>query len=316
MAVPSIKLNSGAEIPQLGLGTWKSKPGEVCNAVKDAIDIGYRHIDCAHIYQNEKEVGEGLQTKLKDGTVTRSDLFITSKLWNTFHSPQLVEGACRKTLADLGLEYLDLYLIHWPVGYQEGGELFPLKPDNTAIASDVDYVDTWLAMEQLVSKGLCRSIGVSNFNKKQIERVLAAGKIVPAVNQVECHAYLTQHKLSAFCASKGIVLTAYSPLGSPDRPWAKPEEPVLLEDPKLKEIANKYKKSTAQVLLRYQMERGHVVIPKSVTKSRIAENFDILNFKLTPADVAIIDGFDRNYRICPMTPSFGHVHHPFENDEY
>lgn len=316
MAVPKIKLNSGYEIPQLGLGTWKSQPGEVTQAVQDAIDIGYRHIDCAHVYLNEKEVGAGLAAKFKQGKVKRADIFVTSKLWNTFHSPQLVEGACRESLANLGLEYLDLYLIHWPVGYEEGDDLFPLKPDGTATPSDVDYVDTWRAMEQLVAKGLCRSIGVSNFNRRQIERVLAMAKIAPAINQVECHAYLTQRKLSAFCASKGIVLTAYSPLGSPDRPWATADEPVLLEDPKLKVIADKYKKSTAQVLVRYQLERGHVVIPKSVTKSRIAENFNIFDFKLTSNDVAAIDGFDRNWRICPMTPAFGHTHHPFENDEY
>jgi aldehyde reductase len=316
MASPVLKLNSGYSIPMIGLGTWKSEPGQVKQAVMDALDAGYRHIDCAHVYGNEKEVGEGLKAKFDDGTVKREDVFVTSKLWNTFHSPGLVKGACELTLKNLGLKYVDLYLIHWPVGYKEGGEMFPTDADGKAIDSGIDYIDTWPAMEKLVDEGLCKSIGISNFNKRQIERVLDIARIPPAVNQIECHAYLTQRKLSAFCASKGIVVTAYSPLGSPDRPWATANDPVLMDDAKLKAIADKYKVSVAQILLRYQLDRGHVVIPKSVTKKRIIENFNITNFKLTDEDVALVDSFDCNGRICPMTPSFGFKHHPFENDEY
>jgi len=305
-------LNNGVLIPVLGFGTYQIKGDAAYPATLAALKAGYRHVDTAAVYHNEEAVGKAIA----DSGIPREQLFVTSKLGPKDHGYESALSQCDQSLKKLGLDYLDLYLIHWPVGYQEGGDLFPLKPDGTAAPSDVDYVDTWIAMEALVAKGLCRSIGVSNFNKKQLERVLKVAKIVPVTNQVECHAYLTQHKLSQFCASKGIVLTAYSPLGSPDRPWAKEGEPVLLDDPKLKEIANKYGKSTAQVLLRYQMERGHVVIPKSVTKTRIAENFKILDFKLTPEDVAAIDGFNRDWRICPMTPSFGHPHHPFENDEY
>jgi aldehyde reductase len=314
--VPRVKFNNGREIPIFGLGTWKSKPGEVRQAVKDAIDIGYRHIDCAHVYGNEKEVGEALKEKLAEGVVKREDIFVTSKLWNTFHRPDLVEGAIKKTLSDLGLQYVDLYLIHWPLGYKEEGQLFPTDAQGKIQFSNVDYVDTWKAMEAVAKKGLAKSIGLSNFNKRQIERILSIATIPPVTNQVECHPYLNQSKLIEFCKSKGITVTGYSPLGSPDRPWAKPEEPQLLDDAKLKELAQKYKKSPAQVLLRYQVQRGVVTIPKSVTKSRIQENFSIFDFELSPEDVKYLDTFDCNGRFCPMTAGLGHQHHPFEHDEY
>lgn len=160
-------------------------------------------------------------------------MFITSKLWNTFHRPDLVRGACETTLKNLKLSYIDMYLIHWPMAYKEGGDLFPVDEQGKTAFSDVDYVDTWKEMEKLVKDGLVKSIGVSNFNKKQIERVLAVATIPPATNQIECHPYLTQKKLMEFCKSKNIAITAYSPLGSPNRPWAKAGDPVLMEDPKV-----------------------------------------------------------------------------------
>lgn len=316
MGVPKVKLNNGLEIPIFGLGTWKSKPGQVTQAVKDAIDIGYRHIDCAFIYGNEKEVGIAITDKISEGKVTRDDLFITSKLWNTFHKPDLVEDAFKESLSNLGLQYLDLYLIHWPLGYKENDALFPTNDQKQIAFSFVDYIDTWKAMENLVEKGLIKSIGLSNFNKKQIERILSVAKILPVNNQVECHPYLNQKRLIEFCKSKNIAVTAYSPLGSPDRPWAQPEDPKLLDDAKLKDVASKYGKTPAQVVLRYQVQRGVITIPKSVTKSRIEENFAIFDFELKPEDMSYIDTFDCNGRLCPMQAGLSHPYHPFENDEF
>lgn len=314
--IPKVKLYNGLEIPIFGLGTWKSKTGEVEQAVKDAIDIGYRHIDCAFIYGNEKEVGAALKAKFKDGTVKREDLWITSKLWNTYHRPDLVEKNVKMSLENLGLDYLDLYLIHWPMAYKEETDTFPKDADGNILFSDVDYLDTWKALEALQKKGLVKTIGLSNFNKAQITRVLEGGSIKPSVLQVECHPYLNQSKLIDFAKSKGIVVTAYSPLGSPDRPWAKPGDPQLLEDKKLVDLAKKLNKTPAQILLRYQIERGVVTIPKSVTKSRIQQNFEIFDFTLSPKDVAYLDSFDCNGRIVPLTAALGHKYHPFENDEY
>jgi len=309
--VPNVKLNNGLEIPILGLGTWKSAPGVVAQAVKDAIDLGYRHFDCAFVYQNEKEVGDGLKAKIDEGVVKREDLWVTSKLWNVYHRPDLVKPALEKTLKDLGLKYLDLYLIHWPHGAKEGDELFPADSTGQALPSDADYVDTWKAMEELVKLGLTRSIGISNFNSQQIDRVLEVATIKPVTNQVEVHPYLPQNKLAKFCADRGIVLTAYSPLGSPDRPWAKPDDPSLLEEPKVKSVAAKYKKTPAQVLIRYQIDKGNVVIPKSANKSRIAENLNVLDFQLTKEDLAEIDSLDCNGRVVPELHYNKHKHYPF-----
>ncbi|XP_053690445.1 aldo-keto reductase family 1 member B1-like [Sabethes cyaneus] len=314
--VPRVFLDKENSIPMIGLGTWRSPPGQVRQAVQDAIDIGYRHIDCAHIYRNEHEVGDAITAKIKEGVIKREDLFVTSKLWNTFHRPDLVEGAVRTSLTNLKLDYLDLYLIHWPVAYKEGDELAPLSPDGkTCIFSDVDYVDTWKAMEKLVDARLVKNIGLSNFNSKQIRRVLDAARIKPVTNQIENHPYLHQSKLTKFCAENKILVTAYSPLGSPARPWVKEGDIVLLEDKKLKAIARKHGKEPAQVLIRYQLERGHVVVPKSVTKARIASNFDVFRFRLDKADMEQLASLERNERINPEFRARGHPHHPFENND-
>ncbi|XP_044258109.1 aldo-keto reductase family 1 member B1-like isoform X1 [Tribolium madens] len=315
LQVPTIKLKNGETLPALGLGTWKSKPKDVGQAIKDAIDIGYRLFDCAYIYKNEKEIGEAIREKIKEGVIQRDSIYIVNKLWSTYHRPDLVEPALDKSLANMGLNYIDLYLIHWPMGLKEDGSEYPINKDAKLIFSNVDYVDTWKAMEHLCKKGKVKSIGLSNFNRKQVERVIKYAKIFPVIVQIECHPYLTQIRMSEFLQSKGIILMAYSPLGSRDRPWAKPGDKVLLNEPKMHKIAVKYNKTVAQILLRYHIQRGHVVIPKSINKTRLQENFNIFDFELSNEEIKAINTLDCNVRFCPYKEASEHTYYPFKRSD-
>ncbi|XP_053956410.1 aldo-keto reductase family 1 member B1-like [Anastrepha ludens] len=311
--IPKIKLSDGYVMPMFGLGTWGSKPHKVTMAVMHAIKVGYRMIDCAHVYENEQAVGKAINDCIKKCIVKRDEIFITSKLWNTYHRPEMVVEGCCRSLKDLNLSYLNLYLIHWPMGYKEGKELIPYDACGRILSSRVDYVDTWQAMEDLVQRGFTRSIGISNFNMKQIERILKIAKIKPVVNQVECHPYLNQMRLMAYLKKKKIALVAYSPLGSPARPWAKPDEPYVLDDNMIKSIAFQQGRTAAQVCIRYQIQRGNAVIPKSVTPSRIESNFEVADFELGDEEMKIIDKLDKGFRVVPLSKLSSHPYYPFHD---
>lgn len=315
MTVPTVTLNNGRKMPIFGLGTWQAgdDPSTVEQAIRDAIDAGYRHFDCAYIYGNEKEIGKAIREKIAEGVVKREDLFITTKLWNTDHCREDVVPACKRSVKNFGLDYVDLYLIHWPLSYAKGAEgLWPADKDGNPLMSDVDYVDTWHGMEECVKLGLTKSIGLSNFNSEQIDRILAIAEIKPVTNQVECHPNLNQKKLREFCAKRNITVTAYSPLGSPARPWKTPEDPVVpLDEPKIIEIGKKYGKTPAQIILRFLVDIGTIPIPKSSSKERIKQNIDIFDFKLTPEEIAEIEKFDCGGRIIPVMEYKNHKHYPF-----
>lgn len=315
MAAPTLTLNNGQKVPVLGLGTWQGgdDPAVVEQAVRDAVDAGYRHFDCAFIYGNEKEIGKVLREKIAEGVVKREDLFITTKLWNTSHSRNAVVPACKKSVENFGLGYVDLYLIHWPVSYSENAEgLWPVDKDGKPMFGEGDYLDTWRGMEECVKLGLTKSIGLSNFNSQQIDRVLSIAEIKPVMNQIECHPNLNQKKLREFCAKRNIAITAYSPLGSPLRPWAKPGDPkVIINQPEIIGIGKKYGKSAVQVVLRYLVDIGTIPIPKSSSKERIKQNINIFDFKLTPEEIAMIDEFDCGARVCPAAEFKDHKDYPF-----
>ncbi|CEJ55484.1 Putative Aldo-keto reductase [Penicillium brasilianum] len=283
----TFKLNSGYEIPAVGLGTWLSKPHEVENAVEVALRKGYRHIDAAACYQNENEVGNGW----KKSGVPREEIFITSKLWNTHHHPDHVEEALNKTLSDLQTDYLDLYLIHWPVAFEHTNEtLTPIDPVTKRFRiADVPVADTWAALEKFVDAGAIRSIGISNFTVEATQALLKTAKIPPAVNQIEAHPYLLQPQLFDFLKEKDILPVAYSPLGNNLY-----NLPRVVDDPTVVEIAKKLNKDPAILLVSWAIQRGSAVLPKSVTPSRIESNFQ--DFVIPDAEFDALNKLDRNER--------------------
>jgi alcohol dehydrogenase (NADP+) len=289
------QLNNGRPIPLLGFGTWKSAPNQVKEAVVEAIKVGYRHIDCAHVYGNESEVGDALKECIESGLCQREDLFITSKLWNTMHSPEDVMPALMQTLANLKQEYVDMYLIHWPVATKT---FMPSQPSDFIAPDELPIDTTWEAMENCFDSGKAKGIGVSNFSIKKLEDMLAKCRIPPAVCQVERHPYLNQNGLLEYCKGKGIHVTGYSGLGSFDRPITLKavNEPVLLNDPVIGEIAEEHIATPAQILLNWAIRTGTSTIPKSVKPHRILENFECLSIKLSDENVQAINSMNKNYR--------------------
>ncbi|XP_058460405.1 1,5-anhydro-D-fructose reductase-like [Malaya genurostris] len=315
---PTVTLNNGQKMPILGLGTWLSREGEAVETVKAAIDAGYRHIDTAYLYGNEKEVGQAIREKITEGVIKREDIFVTTKLWNGFHDPENVEEAFNRSLANLNIDYIDLYLMHTPMSYK----FVAWEPENPDAASvpeftEVDYVDTWRAMEKLLNGGKVRSIGVSNFNSEQIGRIVKEYTVKPVTNQVECNPGLNQRKLIEFCKNLDITITAYSPLGRPNYYEKDPKNTPkpALDDVRVAEIAKKYGKTPGQIILRYLVDIGTIPVPKSANEQRLRQNIDIFDFKLTEAEIKVMDGFNNGKRTVPFALCASHKFYPF-NSEY
>lgn len=267
----SITLNNGVEMPRFGLGVWQAKEGnEVVTAVSTALEAGYRHIDTAALYGNE----EGVGTAVRQSGIPRAEIFITTKVWNSDQRDGNVQGAFETSLQKLGMDYVDLYLIHWPVkGY---------------------YVDTWRELEKIYASGRAKAIGVSNFHEHHLQDIFASSELVPAVNQIELHPRLRQTSLDNFCQQHGIAVEAWSPL----------MQARILDNPTLQQIAEAHGKTTAQVIIRWDLQRGLITIPKSVTPSRIRANADVYDFALSDADMAAIDALDQHQRIGPDPDDF------------
>ncbi|KAJ3123790.1 hypothetical protein HK098_001630 [Nowakowskiella sp. JEL0407] len=263
----TFKLKNGEIIPAFGVGTWQIDPREVGKVIQDALNIGVKLIDCAAIYGNEKEIGDTLRN------APRSSFFLVSKLWNSMHDPKDVEPAIRKTLADLGVDYLDLYLIHWPIPFQrispDGVQdtIQDLVEKNYKINPNVTLKQTWQAMESLVDKGLVKSIGLSNFNVSRMKEILSFARIHPVVNQIELHPFFPQNQLLKFAKENEIVVQAFSP-------FASGQSPLLFENETVVEVAKKNVKTPAQVLISWGIQRGICVLPKSANRKRIQENFN------------------------------------------
>ncbi|TYG74685.1 hypothetical protein ES288_D04G201800v1 [Gossypium darwinii] len=320
----AITLNNGFQMPIIGLGVWRMEKKAIKDLIIESIKIGFRHFDCACIfsfqnslaftnfdivftkcwmfcaadYKNEAEVGEALCEAIKTGLVTREELFITTKLWNTDHG-HVVE-ACKHSLKKLQLDYLDLYLVHFPISIRHtgiGATGSPLDEDGVLdIETNISLETTWHAMEDLVSMGLVRSIGISNYDIFLTRDCLAYSKIKPAVNQIETHPYFQRESLVKFCQKHGICVTAHTPLGGADANTKRFGTVSCLDDPILKGIAEKYKKTVAQIVLRWGIQRNTVVIPKTSKSERLKENFKVLEFELAKEDMDVIQAFDKNYR--------------------
>ncbi|WP_448610674.1 aldo/keto reductase [Geodermatophilus sp. URMC 60] len=274
--VPTIRLNNGVEIPQLGFGVYQVPPEDTADAVSTALEIGYRHIDTAEMYGNEKGVGEAVA---RSG-VDRGEVFVTSKLNNGFHRRDDALRAFDQSLADLGFEYLDLFLIHWPLP-----------------GIDVDYIETWKAMEEIYASGRCRAIGVSNFQAHHLRRLFSETQVRPAVNQIEVHPYLTQEELRAFDADHEIVTEAWSPIA----------QGKVLGDSVVQRVAERYSRTPAQVVLRWHVQRGDVVFPKSVSRERMQQNFELFDFELDGDAMGDLTALDRGERTGPDPDTFNYI---------
>ena len=307
MIVPELTLADGDRMPVVGLGLWKVPRPATADLVERAIAVGYRHLDCACDYGNEAEVGAGFRAAIANGLCRREELWVTSKLWNTYHAREHVRPAVERSLRDLGLDYLDLYLVHFPIAqefvpferrYPPGWFFDPGAPEPRMHFARVPFAETWAAMEDLVAAGLVRNIGVCNVGTAMLRDLLSYAHVRPAVLQVELHPYLTQAKLVRFGHEHRVAVTAFSPLGAQSYfalNMAEASESVL-EQPAVKAIAERYGKTPAQVMLRWGVQRGTVVVPKTERPDRLAENLGLFDFELLPDEMAAISGLNRDRR--------------------
>ncbi|MFT5886166.1 MAG: alcohol dehydrogenase (NADP+) [Arcticibacterium sp.] len=285
------------KMPVLGLGTWKSAPGDVYKAVRMAINLGYKHFDCAHLYNNEKEIGQAFADAFEASDVEREDLWITSKLWNNSHKKENVEAAVKVTLNNLQIDYLDLYLIHWPIVLRDD-IIFPQSGDEMVSLTVTPLSETWEGMIEIKENGYAKHIGVSNFSVSNLEKVIQKTGVTPEMLQVESHLFLQQNELKEYCDNKGILFTAYSPLGSADRAANRisKNEPQLFDNVVVKRIASEKNCSVAQVMLAWAVMRGTAVIPKSVNEKRLAENLAAADIELSDAQMADLAAVNMDYR--------------------
>lgn len=303
------KLNNGLEIPSLGLGTWLSKPGEVKSAVQVAIEAGYKAIDCAAVYNNEKEVGEGLEAGFKNSGVKRSEIFITSKLWNHQHHPDYVEAGLSETLRDLKTDYVDLYLMHWPQSFKPNKvsnpeTRFP-KENGRMLIDPTSITETWAAMEKLVDSGRAKSIGISNFNYEETETILKSCRIKPAACQMEFHLYIQQPEYVAFMDKHDIHLEAYSPLANANPVYSKGQSvPQLIEQDVVKNVAKKHGVDPSIVAIAWPINVGVTSLPKSVTTSRIRNNLKAWDLKLDEEDLKKLATLDQKLRFNDPSEAF------------
>jgi alcohol dehydrogenase (NADP+) len=284
-------------MPIVGLGTWLLSKREAYGVVYEAIKMGYRHIDCAHLYENEKEIGRAVKDCISEGIVKREELWITSKLWNSSHGSKNVIPALKKTLKDLRLAYLDLYLIHWPVPLKKGVR-FPKNARDFIPLEACPLENTWQGMEGALRQGLVRHIGVSNFNIRQMEKILSQCSYPIEVDQTELHPLLQRPKLLGFCKNHNIVLTASSPFGTQDRAEVaqRADIPDFINEPKIVEIAQKHNATPFQIVLAWNCMRTIAVIPKSIQRSRILENFKAADIELSGSEMETINSMNRNFR--------------------
>jgi len=311
-------------MPRVAIGTlsFDNTPGQIRQCVKDAIDLGYRHIDTAFVYVHEHEVGQGIRDKLQDGTVTREDLFVTTKVWNTMHGRARAQQSLKESLKTLQLDYVDQLILHWPHSFKDsesgksGDEVanFPFGPDDKFILASHDILDTWKGLEDCMSAGLARNIGLSNFNSKQVQRILDNAAIMPCNLLIEVNPTFTNEKMIAWAKSKNLPVTACAPLAAPGSVMKEESAPNPITDPVVVDIAASKGKSPAQIMLKWLLQQGLSFAVSSIKKDHIQENIDLGGFKLTTQEMARISALNKNHRIVAEPGASHHPEYPFHAD--